>query len=123
MDLIATTQGAVWGANFEEKVTVAAWSGKPSWYIVANNDRVIHPDAQRTLAKKLKANTTTLSTGYVPMVSRPSQVADVIAEAASMAPQSLTATSNGPTSASSCGFNWVKKRTQWPSRPVGRRPI
>ena len=81
-NLIATTQGAVRGANFEEKVTVAAWTSKPSWYIVADEDRMIQPDAQRALAKKIKATTTSLPTSHVPMVSKPKDVADVIAAAA-----------------------------------------
>jgi pimeloyl-ACP methyl ester carboxylesterase len=82
-NLIATTQGAVRAANFEEKTTVAAWTSKPSWYIVASDDRMINPEAQRALAKKIKANTTTLPTGHVPMVSSPAKVADIIVEAAS----------------------------------------
>lgn len=81
-NLIATTQGAVRGKNFEEKLTVAAWQSKPSWYIVANEDRMIQPDAQRALAKKIGATTTSLPTSHVPMVSRPKDVADVIAAAA-----------------------------------------
>jgi len=81
-NLIATTQGAVRGANFEEKVTVAAWTAKPSWYIVADEDRMIQPDAQRALAKKINATTTSLPTSHVPMVSRPKDVAEVIAAAA-----------------------------------------
>lgn len=80
-NLIAATQGPVRGANFEQKVTVAAWSDKPSWYIVADQDRMIHPDAQRALAKKIKAKTTTLPTSHVPMLSSPDAVAKVIAEA------------------------------------------
>ena len=40
-NLIHATQGAVRGANFEQPVTVAAWTGKPSWYIVAANDRMM----------------------------------------------------------------------------------
>lgn len=80
-NLIAATQGPVRGANFEQKVTVAAWSDKPSWYIVADQDRMIHPDAQRALAKKIKAKTTTLPTSHVPMLSNPDAVAKVIAEA------------------------------------------
>ena len=77
-NLIAHTQGAVRGANFDEKLTAAAWSSKPSWYIVAANDRMIHPDAERALAKKIKATTTVLPTSHVPMVSQPRKVADVI---------------------------------------------
>ena len=81
-NLIAATQGPVRGANFEQKVSIAAWTGKPSWYIVAGNDRMIDPGVQRALARKLKAHTTELAASHVPMVSQPQAVADVIAEAA-----------------------------------------
>lgn len=81
-NLIATTQGAVRGANFAEPVSVAAWEGKPSWYIVAEQDYMIQPDAQRAFAKKIKARVTSLPSSHVPMVSKPRQVADVIAAAA-----------------------------------------
>jgi pimeloyl-ACP methyl ester carboxylesterase len=79
------TQGPVRTANFEQKVTVAAWTNKPSWYIVSAKDRMIHPDAQRTLAKKIGAQTTTLQTSHVPMVSDPKAVAEVIEAAAKAA--------------------------------------
>jgi pimeloyl-ACP methyl ester carboxylesterase len=81
-NLIHATQGAVRGANFEQPVTVAAWTSKPSWYIVAANDRMIDPGAQRALAKKIGATTTELPTSHVPMVSSPEAVAKVIVEAA-----------------------------------------
>lgn len=81
-NLIAATQGPVRGANFEQPVTVAAWTTKPSWYVVADQDRMIHPDAQRALAAKIKATTITLPTSHVPMVSDPRAVADAIAQAA-----------------------------------------
>ncbi|KRD28701.1 hypothetical protein ASE35_19575 [Lysobacter sp. Root916] len=81
-NLIAATQGPVRAANFEQKVTAAAWTAKPSWYIVAAQDRMIDPGAQRALAKKLKAKTTVLQTSHVPMSSDPEAVAEVIADAA-----------------------------------------
>ena len=81
-NLIHATQGAVRGANFEQPVTVEAWSSKPSWYIVAAQDRMIDPGAQRALAKKIGATTTELPTSHVPMASDPQAVAKVIIEAA-----------------------------------------
>lgn len=84
-NLIATTQGAVRGANFEQKVSAAAWTSKPSWYIVADNDRMIQPDAQRAFARKIKATVTSLPTSHVPMLSKPKEVAEVIAAAATEA--------------------------------------
>lgn len=81
-NLIHATQGAVRGANFEQPVTVAAWTTKPSWYIVAANDRMIDPGTQRALAKKIGATTVELPTSHVPMASSPDEVAKVIIEAA-----------------------------------------
>jgi pimeloyl-ACP methyl ester carboxylesterase len=81
-NLIAITQGAVRGANFDEKLPHAAWQSKPSWYIVAKNDRMIDPAAEREFAQKIKAKTTELPTSHVPMLSKPKDVADVIIAAA-----------------------------------------
>jgi pimeloyl-ACP methyl ester carboxylesterase len=81
-NLIAITQGAVRGANFDEKLTNAAWQAKPSWYIVAEQDHMIDPRAQHDAAKKIKANVTALPTGHVPQLSKPKEVADVIVAAA-----------------------------------------
>ena len=83
--LIAATQGPVRAANFDEKVTAAAWQSKPSWYIVAAKDFMIQPDLERALAKKIGATTTVLPTSHVPMVSEPAKVAAVILEAAAKA--------------------------------------
>lgn len=80
--LIAATQGPIKASAFDEKVTVAAWSTKPSWYIVAAHDDMIQPDLERALAAKIKAKTTTLNTSHVPMISAPKQVAAVIESAA-----------------------------------------
>lgn len=84
-NLIAATQGPVRAAAFEQKVTVAAWTNKPSWYIVAAQDRMIHPDAQRALAKRIGATTTILQTSHVPMASNPEAVVKVIEAAAQSA--------------------------------------
>jgi pimeloyl-ACP methyl ester carboxylesterase len=81
-NLIATSQGAVRGKNFEEKLTKAAWQTRPSWYIVAEKDLMIDPAAQREAATKIKATVTSLPTSHVPMLSKPREVADVIIAAA-----------------------------------------
>lgn len=81
-NLIAVTQGAVRGANFEEPVSTAAWQTRPSWYIVAEQDHMIDPRLEMEFAKKIKAHVTSLPTSHVPMISRPQEVAAVIVEAA-----------------------------------------
>lgn len=81
-DLVAVTQGTVRGANFEEKVTAAAWETRPSWAIVAEQDHMIDPRLLRAMAVRIKAQVTTVPTGHVPMLTRPEAVATVISEAA-----------------------------------------
>ncbi len=80
--VMAVTQGPIFAKAFDEKVTKAAWKTKPTWYIVAANDREIQPDLERAMAKKMNATTTVLPTCHVAMLSRPTDVAAVILAAA-----------------------------------------
>jgi pimeloyl-ACP methyl ester carboxylesterase len=82
INLITVTQGPIFGKAFDEKVTSAAWKSKPSWFIVATKDRMIHPDLERAMAKRIGATTTELPTSHVAMQARPKDVAAVIVAAA-----------------------------------------
>jgi len=79
--VMAATQGPINSKAFGDKVTAAAWQGRPSWYIVSANDRMIQPDLERAMAKKIGATVTTLPTSHVPQQSRPADVAAVILKA------------------------------------------
>lgn len=83
--LIFATQGATNSSVFGAKVANAAWKTKPSWYVVASNDRMIQPDLERKFAKTMKAKTLTLPSSHVPMLSHPNEVAKLIIEAAKAA--------------------------------------
>jgi pimeloyl-ACP methyl ester carboxylesterase len=84
--LIAIAQGPIRGGNFAEKVNGAAWTTKPSWYIVAGDDHMILPALEVAMAAKIKAQTTTISgSSHVPMLSHPKEVAAVIEAAAKAA--------------------------------------
>ena len=67
---------------FDEQVPGTAWKTKPSWYIVANNDRAVNPDLERFVAKRMGAKTYEVESSHVPMLSHPDFVLDVIREAA-----------------------------------------
>src|SRR5258706_10185403 len=67
---------------FNAKVEGTAWRSKPSWYIVAKNDRTVHPDMERFVAKRMGATTTEVGSSHVPMLSHPDLVIDVIQTAA-----------------------------------------
>src|SRR5215469_11762822 len=66
---------------FEAKVGGTAWRSKPSWYIAAKNDRTVHPDCERFLAKRMGATTTEAASSHVVMLSQPQVVIDVIRKA------------------------------------------
>ncbi len=76
--VMAATQGPIHSKALGEKTTVAAWNNKPSWYIVSEKDRMIQPDLERAMAKKIGAKVTSLPTSHVPQQSRPADVAKVI---------------------------------------------
>jgi pimeloyl-ACP methyl ester carboxylesterase len=75
---------------FDAKAGGTAWKSKPSWYIVAKNDRTIQPDCERFLAKRMGATTTEVVSSHVVMLSQPQVVIDVIRKAVT-ATQGLTA--------------------------------
>jgi pimeloyl-ACP methyl ester carboxylesterase len=81
--VIAATQGPIAGTCFDAKITNGAWTTKPSWYVVAGRDRMIDPNLERALAKKINATTLELDSSHVAMLSHPQQVAAFIADAAS----------------------------------------
>jgi pimeloyl-ACP methyl ester carboxylesterase len=80
--LVWATQGVPKPDLFEAKVGGTAWKSKPSWYIVAKNDRTVQPDLERFLAKRMGAKTYEVDSSHVPMLSQPKLVIDVIRTAA-----------------------------------------
>lgn len=80
--VMVATQGPTNGACFGAKITNPAWRAKPTWYVVAGNDRMIPPDLERKFAKAMNAKTITLPSSHVPMLSHPEEVAKFVAEAA-----------------------------------------
>ncbi|WP_290054700.1 alpha/beta fold hydrolase [Amycolatopsis solani] len=67
---------------FDQKADGTAWRSKPSWYIVANDDRTVNPELQRAAAQRMGAKTFDIDSSHVPMLSHPEFVLDVIRSAA-----------------------------------------
>jgi pimeloyl-ACP methyl ester carboxylesterase len=89
-DLSEAEQKLVWATQavpvpdlFGQKLDGVAWKSKPSWYIVAREDRTVHPELERFVAKRMGAKTVETPTSHVPMLSKPDVVINVIREAAS----------------------------------------
>jgi pimeloyl-ACP methyl ester carboxylesterase len=72
-----------WGVNaLNGEVTEAAWRSRPSWYLVATDDRMIPPDAQRFMSKRAGATVVETPGSHALYVSRPDPVAKLIIQAA-----------------------------------------
>lgn len=80
--LLAATQGPVHAACFRTRVTAAAWEHKPSWCIIATEDRMLPPAFLRATAQRIGARTVEVSSSHIPHASKPEVVAAVIVEAA-----------------------------------------
>jgi len=80
--LVWATQGVPAADLFNQKLDGTAWRTKPSWYIVANNDRTVQPDLERFVAKRMGAHTYDVDSSHVAMLSQPDFVLDVIRAAA-----------------------------------------
>jgi pimeloyl-ACP methyl ester carboxylesterase len=83
--ILTATQVPTSVTAMKGEVTAPAWKSKPSWYIIAANDRAISPDLEAAQAKKIGATTTTVSSSHVIMLAQPLKVADVILDAAAKA--------------------------------------
>ncbi len=67
---------------FDDVMGVPAWKSLPSWYLVAQNDEAIPPDAERQFAARMGATTVEVPSSHVAMVSHPAEVAQLIETAA-----------------------------------------
>jgi len=72
-----------WGVRaLEGKVSEPAWRSKPSWYLVATDDRMIPPPAQQFMSKRAGATVVESKGSHAVYVSQPAAVATLIESAA-----------------------------------------
>ena len=72
-----------WGVEaLAGAVSKPAWRGKPSWYLVATDDKMIPPPAQRSMAQRAESKVVETAGSHYVYVSKPKVVADLIAQAA-----------------------------------------
>jgi pimeloyl-ACP methyl ester carboxylesterase len=80
---MARSQVLNFADNFSATITMAAWRTKPSWMVVAGNDRTINPDLERWYANRANSQTVEVAgASHSVYVSHPKEVADVIKSAA-----------------------------------------
>jgi pimeloyl-ACP methyl ester carboxylesterase len=67
---------------FTDVMGTPAWKSLPSWYLVAQNDEAIPPDAERQFAARMNATTVEVPSSHVAMVSHATEVAELVEKAA-----------------------------------------
>ena len=79
---LAAAQVPPAAAAFGTPVSQAAWRSRPSWYVLATEDRIIPPAAQRQMATRANAVITEVRGSHAVYISQPEAVADAIDGAA-----------------------------------------
>jgi pimeloyl-ACP methyl ester carboxylesterase len=65
----------------QDPAPTPAWKSKPSWFLIAEEDRMINPKTQHFMAKRMGATTRSLPVDHTPLLSAPKEVVNIILEA------------------------------------------
>lgn len=79
--LMAATQKPISIKCLEEPITRPAWKEKPSWFLLAERDRMISPETQRFMAHRAGSYVRAMEMDHTPIASAPEQVVAIITEA------------------------------------------
>ena len=80
--IMAAVQRPIAVQCIQEKAPAPAWKTTRSWYLVAEEDRMIPPETQRFMAARMGATVRSHRVDHTPMYTAPEVVVDVILEAA-----------------------------------------
>jgi pimeloyl-ACP methyl ester carboxylesterase len=69
-------------SSLTDVMGVPAWRSLPSWFLIADGDQAIPPDAQRQFAARMGADTVEVASNHVAMVSHPDEALERIVTAA-----------------------------------------
>lgn len=78
---MASLQRPISVAALEEPARAPIWRKRPSWYVVAAADLLIHPDAQRFFAQRIGAETVEVTASHAAPVSEPGPIVRIILRA------------------------------------------
>jgi pimeloyl-ACP methyl ester carboxylesterase len=81
-DFMAISQVPIFNEALKAKVTVATWKDKPSYAVVAQQDRMINPDLERFMAKRAQSQTIELPGPHAIFLLHPREIAALIEKAA-----------------------------------------
>ncbi|HTC70973.1 MAG TPA: hypothetical protein VK662_15490 [Acidothermaceae bacterium] len=79
---MAISQVPIAADSFNSKVTVSAWSKKPSYVVIGKSDREIDPELLRFMARRAKSETVELEEPHAIFLVHPKEIAALIEKAA-----------------------------------------
>jgi pimeloyl-ACP methyl ester carboxylesterase len=79
--VLAAVQRPIAVACIQEKSPTPQWKKKPSWFLVAEEDRMINPKTQHFMASRMGAQVRSHSVDHTPLVTAPGMVVNLIREA------------------------------------------
>jgi pimeloyl-ACP methyl ester carboxylesterase len=79
--ILAATQRPIALPCIQETAPEPAWKTKPSWFLVAEEDRMINPETQHFMAGRMGAKSRSHAVDHTPLITAPQQVVDIILEA------------------------------------------
>ena len=82
--ILASVQRPISVQCIQEKVPAPGWKTRPSWYLLAEEDRLINPKTQQFMARRMDARVRSSRVDHSPMYTATGLVVDVILEAASV---------------------------------------
>jgi len=82
--VLHAVQQPIAASAFGDIMQVPAWRSLPSWYLVAEDDEAIPPDAERLFAKRMGATTVEVPSGHLAMLSHVSEVTELTESAATV---------------------------------------
>ena len=68
--------------SIQEPAPRPAWKSKPTWYLLAEQDRMINPKTQRFMAERMHATVRSFAVDHTPLLTAPNKVVDIILESA-----------------------------------------
>jgi pimeloyl-ACP methyl ester carboxylesterase len=68
--------------SIQEPAPPPAWKSKPTWYLLAEEDRMINPKTQQFMAERMKATIRSFAVDHTPLLTAPEKVVAIILEAA-----------------------------------------
>jgi pimeloyl-ACP methyl ester carboxylesterase len=89
--LSAAVQRPIAVKCIQEPVPKPAWKSKPCWFLIAEEDRMINPNTQHFMAKRMGAKTRSFPVDHTPLLTAPQKVVDIIMEATMEAKQAISA--------------------------------